>query len=128
MVLKHIINHYIEKDGMTNNSWCLETYTLSELPVHVLPPPTTPGLIPEGVGDLEIVRSLEIKRINRDLFPYIGGGVVWLPSPSFYCFGVPVVDLGCDHAIYFSQFISEFSFHMHISNHFYFNGNFFNLM
>ena len=29
--------------------------------------------------------------------------MVWLPSPSFYCFGVPVVDLGCDHAIYFNQ-------------------------
>ena len=43
-----IINHYSKKDGMKNNSWCLETYKLSEL--HFLPPPTTPGLIPEGGG------------------------------------------------------------------------------
>ena len=99
---------------------CLETYKLSEL--HFFATSHHPGIIPEGVwggggGGLEIVWSLERQGINMDLFSLYrgGGGVVWLPSPSFYCFGVPVVDLGCDHAIDFNQFISEFIFHMHIS-------------
>ena len=46
-----------------------------------LPPPTTPGLIPEGVGgDLEI----EIQRINMDLFSlYRGGGGGLAPLSIF---------------------------------------------
>ena len=39
-----------QKDRMKNNSWCLEIYKLSEL--NLLPPPTTPGLIPEDVGGI----------------------------------------------------------------------------